>query len=372
MMKRLHDKAEQVEGESKKSGVLDLDKVCDIQKKEIWIQMNYYKSAVRECESQLLLSKHRISALRLFLLTSLFHFSPESDPKSLIDDLLNNPDTSKDIDEVLANELKRVSTKDVGEIDILRGRLSHSKLRIEEYEQLITEIREELHILKRRSLKYQQNGKSPITYSSPQVESSATVSEEGMDGYKLAIEEQRNEISALIQKCSNLEKEKETLAHLLRVIPSNLLNNSSRLSMILSKYQEIEENNRALNLLVERYRRDFDDVYAQSKSSIEDLKSSCTQGIEAQHEKMKAFREESGRLRQERDKMRTLYEENNSALSHANKKINHLQVLQSSLEMKHASSEKGLSKKNILAELVLFMHLFRLIYHPVMVNTNES
>ena len=353
-MKRSHDKAENAEGEPDNSGVLDLDKVHDIQKKEIWTQMNYYKSAVKKYESQLLLSKNQISALRLFLLTCLFHFSPESDPKSLIEELLNNPDDNKDIDQTLADEIKRVSSKEVGEIDILRGRLSHSKLKLEEYEKLIAELREELHILKRRSFKNQQSDKHPITYSSPRAETSTSIPEEGLDRLNLTIEDQRNEISVLIQKCSSLEKEKEALAHTLRVIPSNILTDPSHLSLILNKYQEIEDNNRALNLLVERYKRDFDDMYAQSKSYIGELKNSCTQSIEAQNEKMKTFREESGRLRQERDKMRTLYEENNSALSHANKKVSHLQVLLSSLEMKHVSTEKGLSKKNLLAELVLF------------------
>jgi hypothetical protein len=353
-MKRSHDKAEHAEGEPDNSGVLDLDKVYDIQKKEIWAQMNYYKGAVKECENRLLLSKNQISALRLFLLTFLFHFSPESDPKSLVEDLLSNPDNNKDIDETLADEIKRVSTRDVDEADILRGRLSHSKLKLEECEKVMTETREELQILKRRSFKNTQSGKSTIIHSSTQGEPNANIAGEGLDRLNLTIEDQRNEISTLIQKCSSLEKEREALAHTLRIIPPNLLTDASQLSMVLNKYQEIEENNRTLNIAVERYKRDFDDMYARSKSSIEDLKNSCTQNVEAQHEKMKVFREESGRLRQERDKMRTLYEENNSALSHANKKISHLQVLLSSLELKHVSSEKGLDKKNLLAELVHF------------------
>src|ERR1700733_6097183 len=99
-MKRSHDKAEDVEDESNSSGVLDPNKVYDIQKKEIWIQMNYYKSVAKKCESQLLSFKNQIDALRHFLLTCLFHFSLKSDPKSVIEDLLNSSD-GKDIDEAL-------------------------------------------------------------------------------------------------------------------------------------------------------------------------------------------------------------------------------------------------------------------------------
>lgn len=371
-MKRSHDKAEDVEDGPNSSGVLDPSKVYDIQKKEIWIQMNYYKSVAKKCEDQLSSFKHQIDALRHFLLACLFHFSPKSDPKSVIEELLNDSD-GRDIDETLVEDIKRASSEEIGEVDILRARLSHSKLKSEEYEKLISEIREELHILQRRSFKYLQSSKSPITHATPREEPSTALPEGGSDELKRTIGDQRDEISALIQKCSSLEKEKESLAHLLRVIPPKLFADPPHLNLILSKYQEIEENNRTLNSLVERYKKDFDAMYSQSKSSIEDLKRSCAQDIEVQHEKMKAFREESGRLRQERDKMRTLYEENNSALSHANKKINHLQKLLSSLEMKHASSEEGLNRKKLLTEVVIFSTLTssRLI-HSMAASMNKN
>ena len=258
------------------------------------------------------------------MLTCLSHFSPDSDPKPVIENLMNTPE-GKDIDEALVGEIKAVSGRDADEVDVLRGRLGDSRMRIKEYEALISELQGDLQILKRRSFKRTQGSKDSPVPMIPQVEASTTAPGGDADELKITIEDQRSEISALLQRCSSMEKEKETLAHVLRVIPPNFLDDTSRLSLVLNRYQEIEESNKTLNSLLERYKKDFDGMYAQSKSSIEDLKSNCIQDIGAQHEKMNSVREESGRLRQERDKMRTLYEESNSALSHANKKIQHLQ-----------------------------------------------
>ena len=50
-MKRPHDEAGNGEDGHDEYGVLDPSKVQEIQKKEIWTQMTYYKSMVKKYEA---------------------------------------------------------------------------------------------------------------------------------------------------------------------------------------------------------------------------------------------------------------------------------------------------------------------------------
>lgn len=144
---------------------------------------------------------------------------------------------------------------------------------------------------------------------------------------KQIVDKQSKELRSLHDECARIKSERIETQIVLRAFPEDVLKRPEQYlnSFELVKKLRIELD--AANHSIEKYQRELKRLFADKSAELSKIEGECELKIESIIGSFKTSKDETNRLRQERDKMRQLYEESNLALSGMVKKHGNSQKL---------------------------------------------
>lgn len=164
------------------------------------------------------------------------------------------------------------------------------------------------------------------------------------------VDRQNGELQSLHDECARIKSERVETQIILKALPEDVLKRPDQFlnSFELVKKLRIELD--AANHSIEKYQRELRRLFADKNTELNKIEEECELKIESIINSFKSSKDETNRLRQERDKMRKLYEESNLSLSSMIKKHSNGQRLLEACEKKTAALVSEFKRTNLIVE----------------------